>query len=104
MPPLREQFGLVLAEAMLSGVAVVGSSSGAIPEVIGDGGLVFPEGDWHALRAHLQSLADDPGRRAEIAARGRDRALRLYSATALADQTYELYRELVRSAHRRSGG
>jgi glycosyltransferase involved in cell wall biosynthesis len=91
----REQFGLVLAEAMLCSTAVVGSDSGAIPEVIGEGGLVFPEGDWQALRGVLQSLADNPARRIELARRGRDRALRLYSATALADHTYDLYMDLA---------
>ncbi|HUE96345.1 MAG TPA: glycosyltransferase family 4 protein [Longimicrobiaceae bacterium] len=95
MPPLREQFGLVLAEAMLSGVAVIGSDSGAIPEVIGEGGLIFPEGNHRALATQLQLLRDRPDHRRELARRGRDRALRLYSATALADQTYNLYRQLV---------
>lgn len=91
----REQFGLVLAEAMLSGVAVIGSDSGAIPEVIGDDGLIFPEGDYRALATHLQLLVDRPDHRRDLARQGRNRALRLYSATALADQTYDLYRKLV---------
>lgn len=94
-PTWKEQFGLVLAEAMLSGVAVIGTDSGAIPEVIGDGGLIFPEGDVAALTSHLQALMDRPAWKAEVARRGRERALRLYSATALADQTYELYREFL---------
>jgi glycosyltransferase involved in cell wall biosynthesis len=97
MPPLREQFGLVLAEAMLSGVAVIGSDSGAIPEMIGDAGLIFPEGDHRSLSEHLQFLMDQPAQREQLARRGRERALRLYSASALADQTYELYREMVAS-------
>ena len=49
LPDHREQFGRVLIEAMAAGVAVVGSSSGAIPEVIGDAGLVVPERDPAAL-------------------------------------------------------
>ena len=40
-----EQFGRVLIEAMACGVPVIGSNSGEIPHVIGDAGLVFPEGD-----------------------------------------------------------
>ena len=50
-PNWVEQFGRVLIEAMACGVAVVGSSSGEIPWVIGDAGVIFPEGDADALRA-----------------------------------------------------
>lgn len=84
-PHWKEQFGLVLAQAMACGVPVIGSSSGAIPEVIGDAGLLFPEGDVAALSAHLAALAADPARRADLAARGRRRAVSRYSADALAD-------------------
>jgi len=48
-----EQFGRVLVEAMAAGKIVIGSSSGAIPEVIGDGGFVFPENDSAALTTTL---------------------------------------------------
>ena len=97
MPPLREQFGLVLAEAMLSGIAVVGSDSGAIPEVIGEPTLIFPEGDHRSLSERLQFLINHPARREQLATRGRERALHLFSSSALADRTYELYREMVAS-------
>jgi glycosyltransferase involved in cell wall biosynthesis len=91
----KEQFGLVLAQAMACGVAVVGSSSGAIPEVIGDAGLVFPEGDVGALRGALQRLMDDERLRRDLAQRGLQRCLEKYSATALAGQTFEAFNELV---------
>ena len=45
-PNWKEQFGRVLIEAMASGVPVIGSDSGAIPDVIGQAGLIFPEGDF----------------------------------------------------------
>lgn len=87
-PTWKEQFGVVLVEAMAAGAVVVGSNSGAIPEVIGDAGLLFPEEDVPALAANLQRLHDDPAFRADLAARGRQRALEHYSATALARQFY----------------
>ena len=94
-PDWREQFGLVLAEAMLSQVAVVGSSSGEIPHVIGDAGLVFPERDVQALRKCLQRLIDDPGMRRDLAHRGYERAMRKFSTPALADEFYSICQELL---------
>ena len=49
IPLWEEQFGMVLAEAMAAGVPVVASTSGAIPEVVGDDGETFPPGDWLGL-------------------------------------------------------
>jgi len=93
----KEQFGVVLVEAMLSQVPVIGSDSGAIPEVIGDSGLIFPEGDIGALTAALQRLRGDPGLCKELAHRGRVRALGRFSAAALADETYHFCCELLAS-------
>jgi len=91
----KEQFGRVLVEAMACGVPVIGSDCGEIPHVIGDAGLVFPEGDVTALRAHLASLMADPERRAELAHRGRERALTHYTQQQVALATYEVYRQLT---------
>ena len=49
----KEQYGRVIAEAMACGVPVVGSDSGAIPEVVDSAGLIVPEGDVGALRDGL---------------------------------------------------
>ena len=61
MPTWKEQFGRVLVEAMACQTPVIGSDSGEIPHVIGDAGLVFPEGDAQALASHLLRLAGDSG-------------------------------------------
>jgi glycosyltransferase involved in cell wall biosynthesis len=59
----EEQFGMVLAEAAASGLPIVASSSGAIPEVLGSHGRLFPPGDWHALgRALLPIVSAPPAR------------------------------------------
>ena len=55
----KEQFGRILIEAMACEVPVVGSSSGEIPHLIADAGLVFPEGDVEALRDALCKLMQD---------------------------------------------
>jgi glycosyltransferase involved in cell wall biosynthesis len=95
----REQFGLVLAQAMACDVPVIGSDSGAIPEVIADAGLIFPEGDVAALREALIRLRDDAALRAELSARGRARVLAHYTHQRIAEQTAAIYRELL--AHTR---
>jgi len=79
---------------MSCGVPVVGSSSGEIPQVIGDGGLVYPEGDIPALAAALRRLAEDPALAAELGRRGRAHVLARYTQAALARQYYEIYRSM----------
>ncbi|MBV9355639.1 MAG: glycosyltransferase family 4 protein [Chloroflexi bacterium] len=91
-PTQREQFGRVLAEAMAAGVPVIGSSSGAIPEVIGDAGLVVPERNPVALARALDRLIADAALRQELAARGQRRAERFFAwdqvARATVDRVY----------------
>ena len=70
----KEQFGRMLIEAMACGVAVVGSDSGEIPFVIGDAGEVVGETDVPGWTRTLGLLLENPARRAELAARGRERA------------------------------
>lgn len=90
-----EQFGHVLIEAMAAGVPVVGSSSGAIPEVIGDAGLIFPEGDAAALGRQLAWLLADPAVHAMLASRGRARVRGGYTHEAIAAAQHAIYRELL---------
>ncbi len=80
----KEQFGHTLIEAMASGVPVIGSNSGAIPEVIGDAGIIFPEGNAGALREALAALRDDAARRAQLAQAGRARVLAHYTPARIA--------------------
>ena len=94
---IREQFGRVLVEAMASGVPVIGSTSGAIPEVISDFGLVTREGDAEALAAALVRMLKDRALRERFSAAGRDYVQEHYSWECVADKTYELYRQVLRS-------
>jgi glycosyltransferase involved in cell wall biosynthesis len=94
-PNWKEQFGRVLVEAMMSGVPVVGSDSAAIPGVIGDAGLIVPEGDVEALAVALQRLHDDTGLRAQLAARGRTRALVHFTHEQIAAATVKVYEQII---------
>jgi glycosyltransferase involved in cell wall biosynthesis len=93
-PNWREQFGRVLVEAMACGVPVVGSDSGEIPTVVGDAGLSFPEGDAARLAECLRSLLADAALREELAQRGRERVLELFTVEQVAAQHYEIYRAM----------
>jgi len=72
----EETFGLVLPEAMRTGVPVVGTDAGGVPEIIDDGesGLLVPPEDPPALAAALARLQDDPALRARLAEAGRREA------------------------------
>ena len=68
-----ETFGLVIAEAMRAGVAVIGTNGGGVPEMIKDGetGLLFEEGDAAGLADAIARLAEDPPLRARLALSGK---------------------------------
>ena len=88
-----EQFGRVLIEAQGCGVPVVGSDSGAIPEVIGEAGLIYPEGNSNALRAVLEKLKISPGLRQQLSEMGKQRVAEHYSWDSIAHQMRQIYRE-----------
>ena len=60
---VREQFGRVIIEAQACGVPVIGSRSGAIPDVIGEGGWIVPERDPQGLAKLLDEIASDENAR-----------------------------------------
>jgi glycosyltransferase involved in cell wall biosynthesis len=94
----EEQFGMVLVEAMASGLPVIASSSGAIPEVGGDVFGYFPPGDWLGLARALVAgpLARPPGTRAR-----HDPALiERYSDVAAAERLRDAYGRLLSSSAR----
>lgn len=94
-PNWKEQFGRVLIEAMACEVPVVGSDSGEIPYVIGDAGLVTPEGDMEALRAALLRLATQPDVRETLAHKGRERVLAHYTQEQVARKIVSVYHEAL---------
>ena len=82
-------------EAMACGVPVIGSNSGEIPHVIGDAGLVFPEGDAEVLAIRLRQLMDDPEFHADLSQLGRQRVLERYTQAQIAEETSEVYQRML---------
>jgi len=96
---IREQFGRVIVEAMACGVPVIGSTCGAIPEVIGDAGLVFPEGDGTLLSEAIRRLLSDESMKSQFSRLGRARVEENYSWDNVAHQTYELYQQVLKTSN-----
>lgn len=93
-PGVLEQFCRVAVEGMASGVPVVASELGALPEVVGDAGLLVPPDDVDALATSLRLLAADPDLRRRLARLGRERSQR-FSWSEVATAHRELYEEVL---------
>ena len=94
-PSLYEGFGLPAAEAMSCGTAVIVSDGGALPEVVGNAGLVVPAGDSLALARAAGQLLQDDDHRQDLEKRGRERACSVLSWGKVAEDYVELYRQAI---------
>jgi phosphatidylinositol alpha-mannosyltransferase len=91
-----ESFGIVLAEAMASGRAVVAASNAGYRSVLADQAphCLTPPGDVDALRDKLAALASDPGLRARLGAWGREEALQ-YDCRVIAPRLEAIYEAAI---------
>jgi glycosyltransferase involved in cell wall biosynthesis len=94
-PRWMESFSLPVIQAMGHGVTVLGSDSGALPELIDTAGLVVPEDNADALTAALQYLVDSPRERERLGREGRQRVMSEYTDDAVARKTLELWERVV---------
>ena len=85
---------------MACGVPVISTTGGALPEVVGDAGVVVPARSVDGLVAALDSLLRQPRRRDELAARGRQRILEQFCWGVCAGQMVAYYREVLSHANR----
>jgi phosphatidylinositol alpha-mannosyltransferase len=100
----NESFGIVLLEAMASGVPVVASDIPGYRTVVANGeeGFLTKPSDHEAMAKAILLLLDDAKLREEMGAKGRQKALR-YSWANVAEQTEQYYFEEIASKARRSG-
>jgi glycosyltransferase involved in cell wall biosynthesis len=94
-PRWREQFGRMLIEAFACGVPVVASTSGEIPHVVADAGVTVDEHDRDGWVRAIDQLLADPDRRADLARRGRDRAVSTFAWPVVARRHVQFFSELI---------
>ncbi|AKT42968.1 glycosyltransferase family 4 protein [Chondromyces crocatus] len=94
-PSLAEGFGMPALEAMAVGCPVIASDIAPLVEVLGGAGVHVPRGEVGALAEAMQKVREEAGWRAELRARGLERA-RAFSWDACAQTTFEVHEEAAR--------
>jgi len=95
VPSLYEGFSIPAVEAMACATPLVASRGGALPEVVGDCGVLVEPGNPSDLADALAALLDDEPRRRRLGAAGRRRVEERYTWRATAAATAEVYAETL---------
>lgn len=90
----QEQFGMVLVEAMATGKAVISTTSGSIPEVVGDAGILISPGDYMSLANFIMLLMEDRALRERLGKKGRERTEQLFCSKKNALKFVSLLNEI----------
>jgi glycosyltransferase involved in cell wall biosynthesis len=95
--------GMAAVEAMMVGLPLVATDSGALPETVGrDGtGIIVPPGDPGALAAAIASLLRDPARAAAMGEAARARARQVFSLEVTVAELEKVYRRVLEGARPR---
>ena len=95
VPSIYEGFGLPAGEAMACGVPVISTTGGALPEVVGDAGVLVPPADAHALEKAILPLLDNPDRCQKLGKAGHKRVFKHFTWHRTAEKTIEVYKEAM---------
>jgi glycosyltransferase involved in cell wall biosynthesis len=95
VPSLYEGFGLPAGEAMACAVPVISTTGGALPEVVGDAGLLVPPGDSDALARAIATLCNNPQRAHAFSRAGYERVMTHFTWRAAAHKTVAAYRRTI---------
>jgi glycogen synthase len=88
---------LVAIEQMMQSRLLVASDIGGLGDMVDGVGLKFPAGDAAALAARMRQALDDPAMAADLASRGRNRALEKFTEDQMVSEHLHVYNELLRS-------
>ncbi len=99
VPSLYEGFGIPAAEAMASGVPLISTSGGALPEVVGDAGIIVPPANTKALANAIVHLLNSPEERKKYAQAGLARVSSVFSWKKAAEEVTGVYREAIHDYH-----
>ena len=92
----KEQFGRVIIEAQACCTSVIGSDSGAIPEVIDQGGIVVRESNVAEIAAAICRLKGDPALCLRMGRLGRRQVEKLYTWKSVSERMREIYDKMMR--------
>jgi glycosyltransferase involved in cell wall biosynthesis len=91
LPSRFEAFGIVFLEAWACATPVIGAATGAIPSVVGDGGITFPYGDANALAGTLRTVLHNKEMAQAMALRGQRRLLSKFTWDQIGRLTRKSY-------------
>lgn len=92
---VRDPSPVVIMEAGLSGVVVIGSDLAGIPELVGETGFVIAQGNVTQLRERLSHLMSHSELRIQLAKQAHERAVRLFASSSIARDTYQFFQDLL---------
>ncbi len=100
VPSVYEGFGLPAAEAMCCSTPVISTTAGALPEIVGDAGILVPPANTRALTQAIAGLLNNPDRRRQMGEMGRKRVTNMFNWRNTAKHTVEVYEEAI--AHQKT--
>jgi glycosyltransferase involved in cell wall biosynthesis len=95
VPSIYEGFGLPAGEAMACGTPLISTTGGALPEVVGDGGILIPPADPAALTRAILDIFDNPGLAQKLSEAGFKRVQNHLTWKAAAQKTANVYRSVI---------
>jgi len=93
----QEQYGMVLVEAMASGLAIISTSSGAILEVIDGAGILVSSGNESELLLAIESLISKEELRKSLSLKSIKRAREEFDCNKSANKIGKIYREILKN-------